>query len=213
MKRFDFPWTVTALVLAVLATACAFASPAIRSALVADERIFDGQWWRLVSGPFVHATWGHLVRDLALVAIAGIAYEGPLAAKKLYVFAGGIVLPAIAVLIARDAEWYCGLSGLSHALLAAALSYEVVRRRGAARAIVLVLCAIAAAKPIYELVTGAPAFAMSLGDGVMQVPLAHVVGVCVGIACGLAAGSAHTCRVDVCTEPPLTPATSGRGPE
>jgi len=188
MRTFDFRWTAIVAALAVVATAGAFWSPSLRDALVADQRIFDGQWWRLVTGPFVHATPGHLVRDLALVAIAGVAYEGPLASHKLPLFAGGVILPALGVLVARDAAWYCGLSGLSHALLAAALSYEVVRRRDAARAVVLALCAIAAAKPIYELATGAPAFAMSLGDGVVQVPLAHVVGVLVGIACGLAAG-------------------------
>jgi hypothetical protein len=53
------------------------------------------------------------------------------------------------------------------------------------------LCVIAAAKPVYELVTGAPAFAMPLGEGVVQVPLAHVIGVLTGVACGLAAGAAH----------------------
>ena len=195
--RFDFRWTAVVIGLAIAATAGAFASPAVRDALVADGRIFEGQWWRLVTGPFIHATWGHLVRDLALVAIAGIAYEGPLASKKLLVFAGGVIVPALAVLVARDAVWYCGLSGLSHALLAAALSYEVVRRRGAARAVVLLLCAIAAIKPIYELATGAPAFAMPLGEGVVQVPLAHVVGVFVGIACGLRAGVAPILKAPV----------------
>jgi rhomboid family GlyGly-CTERM serine protease len=191
LMRFDFRWTAVVIALAILATAGAFASTDVRDALVADGRIFEGQWWRLVTGPFIHATWGHLVRDLALVAIAGIAYEGPLASRKLHVFAGGIVVPALAVLVARDATWYCGLSGLSHALLAAALSYEFVRRRGAARAVVLLLCVIAAAKPVYELLTGAPAFAMPLGEGVVQVPLAHVIGVLTGIACGLVAGRAH----------------------
>lgn len=184
--RFDFRWTVAIGVLAIAATIASFASPAARDALVADGRIFDGQWWRLVTGPLVHATWGHLVRDLALVAIAGVAYEGPLDRHKLGLFAAGLVLPPLAVLVAEDARWYCGLSGLSHALLAAALSYEFTRRRGTARLIVLALCAIAATKPIYELATGAPAFAMSLGEGVVQVPLAHVVGVLVGIAAGYA---------------------------
>lgn len=192
--RFDFRWTAVVVVLAVSATAAAFASPVIRDALVADGRIFEGEWWRLFTGPFLHATWGHLVRDCALVAIAGVAYEGPLATRKLHVFAGGIILPGLAVLVARDVEWYCGLSGLSHALLAAALSYEVVQRRGAARTVVLALCAIAAAKPICELVTGAPAFAMSLGDGVRQVPLAHVTGVLVGIVTGLAATTGSPSR-------------------
>jgi rhomboid family GlyGly-CTERM serine protease len=182
MSRLDFPWTLAVIALAIVATATA------PEALVADQRIFDGQGWRLVTGPFIHATWGHLVRDLALVALAGIAYEGPLRSRRRALFAAGIVVPALAVLLARHAVWYCGLSGLSHALLAAALSYEVIHRRGAARVVVLGLCAVSAVKPLYEVVTGAPAFPMSLGSGVVQVPLAHVVGVCVGIVCGLAAG-------------------------
>src|SRR6187549_1216816 len=125
--KLDFRWTLAVAALAIVATAASFASPFVRDALVADGRIFDGQWWRMVTGPFVHATWGHLVRDLALVAIAGVAYEAPLARTKLRVFAGGLILPPLAVLVARDADWYCGLSGLSHALLAAALSYEFMR--------------------------------------------------------------------------------------
>jgi rhomboid family GlyGly-CTERM serine protease len=186
--RCDFPWTLAILALAVVATASAFAAPRIADALIADGRIVHGQLWRAVTGPLLHATWGHLVRDLALVALAGVAYEAPLRSQRLPLFAAGLILPALAVLAAGEARWYCGVSGLSHALLAAALSYEFIRRRGAARAIVLGLCLVSALKPLYELVTGAPAFAMSLGDGVTQAPLAHVVGVLVGITCGLRAG-------------------------
>lgn len=185
IRRCDFPVTLAVCVLAIAATAAAFASAGAHDALVADGRALDGELWRLVTGPFVHATWPHLVRDLALVALAGIAYEGPLARRRLALFGGGIVLPALAVLVAHDASWYCGLSGLSHALLAAALSYEAFHRRGRARAIVRVLCVLAALKPLYELLADAPAFPMSLGPAVVQVPLAHFVGVLVGIACGL----------------------------
>ncbi|MGH2900781.1 MAG: rhomboid family intramembrane serine protease, partial [Solirubrobacteraceae bacterium] len=152
--RCDFPWTLAVAVLAVAATAAAFASPALADALIADSRIAHGQLWRVVTGPLVHATAGHLVRDLALVALAGIAYEGPLRSRRALLFAGGLALPAIAVLAAGDAQWYCGLSGLSHALLAAALAYELVCRRGPARAIVGALCAVCALKPIFELATG-----------------------------------------------------------
>lgn len=184
----DYPWTLAVAAIAVAATAGAHAWPGLADALVADGRIAHGQLWRAVTGPFVHATWGHLIRDLALVALAGIAYEAPLRSRRALLFAGGLVLPALAVLAAGDAQWYCGLSGLSHALLAAALAYELVSRRGAARTIVFALGAVCALKPIYELATGGPAFAMSLGPGIVQVPLAHAVGALVGIACGLLAG-------------------------
>ncbi|HZJ62466.1 MAG TPA: rhomboid family intramembrane serine protease [Kofleriaceae bacterium] len=183
----DFPWTLAVGVLAVVATAVARTSPRFADAVVADGRIAHGQLWRALTGPFVHATWGHLVRDLALVALAGVAYEAALRSRRALLFAGGLAFPAIAVLAAGDARWYCGLSGLSHALLAAALSYELVSRRGIVRALVAALCAVSAVKPIYEVVTGAPAFAMSLGPGVVQVPRAHAVGVLLGIACGLLA--------------------------
>jgi rhomboid family GlyGly-CTERM serine protease len=188
-SRCDFPWTLAVCLIAVAATAGAFASAGLADGLVADGRIARGEPWRALTGPFVHATWGHLVRDIALIAIAGVAYEAPLRPVRASLFAGGLVLPAIAVLAAGDARWYCGLSGLSHALLAAALAFELVRRRGRALAIVAALAAVSALKPLYELVTGTPAFAMALGDGVVQVPLAHVTGALVGLACGLIAGS------------------------
>ncbi len=193
-SRFDYPWTIAIAVLAVLATAAAFASPALADILVADARIARGELWRAISGPFLHATPGHLVRDLALVALAGVAYEGPHGRRFLPIVIAGLVLPAIAVLAAGDASWYCGLSGLSHALLAAALAFEVTQRRGHVRVAVVALGLVIATKPFYELVTGAPALPMDLGDGVRQVPLAHLVGVVVGIAGGLATGLARRCR-------------------
>ncbi|TMQ08081.1 MAG: hypothetical protein E6J90_30185 [Deltaproteobacteria bacterium] len=108
------------------------------------------------------------------------------------------------MLAAGDARWYCGLSGLSHALLAAALSYEFAVRRGVARAIVAALGAAAAAKLLYEVATGAPAFATSLG--IAQVPLAHAVGVCIGIACGLGAGrERHPAMYACASHPPSHP--------
>lgn len=202
--RCDFPCTVAIAVLAIAATAAAQASPALARGLVADAGIAHGQPWRVATGPLVHATWAHLIRDLALVALAGAAYEAPLRSRRALLFAGGLVVPPLAVLAAGDVAWYCGLSGLSHALLAAALAFELVCRRGAARAIALALCAIAAVKPIYELATGAPAFAMSLGAGVVQVPLAHAAGVAVGLACGLRAGLDRYARI--CDTPHGAPA-------
>jgi len=167
--KIDFPCTAIVCAVAIAATACALAIPAAAVALRSN----------VLSGPFVHATWGHLVRDLALVAIAGVAYEAPLARVRLPLFAAGLVLPAAAVLLFTDARWYCGLSGLSHALLAAALAYEIRRRRSR---LALLVGALLALKVGYELVTGGAAFPMELGANVHQVPLAHAVGVLAGIA-------------------------------
>ncbi|HUJ61151.1 MAG TPA: rhomboid family intramembrane serine protease [Kofleriaceae bacterium] len=183
MRRLDYPCTLAIAVAAAIATAAAHAGA--RDLLIADGRIAHGQAWRALTGPLVHATWGHLVRDLALVLIAGCAYEAPLCRQRRWLFGAGLIVPGVCVLLAGEARWYCGLSGLSHALLAAALAFEAGRRRGAVRAVVIALGAVAAVKPIYEVVTGAPAFPMDLG-GVHQTPIAHAIGAWIGVACGLA---------------------------
>jgi membrane associated rhomboid family serine protease len=172
MKRCDVPLTLACAALAVALTALP------SDAFVTDGRVFHGQLWRLATGPFIHATWSHLARDLALVALAGIPYEARMG-RAIWIL--GLVVPPVVALASVD--WYCGLSCLSHALLAGALTYEALRRRGVTRAVVLVLCAIAALKPLYEVTTGASAFPMALGAHVVDVPLAHATGVLIGIAC------------------------------
>ena len=186
--RLDFPWTLAVAAAAVVATAIALsASPAdhrVARAMLADGNTWR-EPWRALTGPLVHATWGHLVRDLSLTLIVGVAYEAPLGRRWPVLIAAGLVLPALAVL-ASGATVYYGLSGLSHALLAAALGFELRRRRGRARLYVAIVAAGLAVKVGYELVTGAPAFPMDLGPGVRQTPLAHAVGAALGALVGAA---------------------------
>jgi rhomboid family GlyGly-CTERM serine protease len=188
--RLDFPWTLAVAAAAVVATAIALsASPAdhrVARAMLAEGHTWR-EPWRALTGPLVHATWGHLVRDVALTLIVGVAYEAPLGRRWPALIAAGLVLPALAVL-ASGAGVYYGLSGLSHALLAAALGFELRRRRGRARGYVAIVAAGLAIKVGYELVTGAPAFPMDLGPGVRQVPLAHAVGVALGALIGGVSG-------------------------
>jgi len=187
-RDLDFPWTLTIAVVAVVATAIA---PAWMTGDAA--RIRDGELWRLATGPFVHTTWGHLARDLCVGGIAGVAYEQPLRARWPLLVALALVVPSAAVIL-DGAAGYAGLSGLSHAFVAAALAFEARRRRGRVRAYVLVLAALGAAKLGYEVITGAPAFPMDLGPGVHQAPLAHAAGAIVGAAVGLTGGRPRTGR-------------------
>jgi hypothetical protein len=124
------------------------------------------------------------VRDLALVLVAGIAYEAAFGRRWRLVIAAGLVLPALAVLATGTPAYY-GLSGLSHAALAAALGFELRHRTGPTRWYVVALLAAGAVKIGYELAAGAPAFAMDLGPGVHQATLAHAVGGALGLALGI----------------------------
>jgi rhomboid family GlyGly-CTERM serine protease len=182
--KLDFRITAALAVTAIVATAT---RPDVA---LADHRIFDGEVWRAVTGSFVHATWGHLVRDLALVAFLGIVYEAPLGRRRFTLLVlAGLILPTLATLAFTPSTYYTGLSGLSHALFGAAIAHELVHRRGRARLLVIAIGLVLLPKIVYELATGAPAFPMDLGSGVRQVPLAHAIGVATGLAAVVVAGS------------------------
>ena len=175
----DAPWTIAIVVIAVIAT---IAAP---DALLADRRLADGELWRAATGPFVHATPSHLVRDLCLTALVGIVYEHPLRRGWPWLVAAGLVVPTLAVLALTDVTVYLGLSGLSHALLAGAIAVELGRRRGRELAWVAAVAAGFTAKVAVEAATGAPVFPLDLG-AVRPVPLAHAAGAIAGYAWALA---------------------------
>jgi rhomboid family GlyGly-CTERM serine protease len=172
--RLDFPWTVAIAALAVVATVT-----------VPDWMIADGRTaaepWRAATGPLVHATSSHLIRDLCLTGLVGIVYEQPLRRGWPLLLLLGLVVPTAAVLALTGFTAYFGLSGLSHALLAAALGVELRRRRGGELAWVIAIAIGFTAKVVFEAATGAPVFPLDLGAA-QPVPLAHAAGAAVGYA-------------------------------
>ena len=193
MRGLDWKLTFAIAVTAAVVTAIALATGPDGAAarwLVADrDALARGELWRAITGPFVHVTWGHLVRDLALVLVPGIAYEAAFGRRWRLVIVAGLIVPAL-VVVATGTPAYYGLSGLSHACLAATLGYELRHRTGPTRWYVVALLAAGIGKIGYELATGAPAFAMDLGPGVHQATLAHAAGGALGLALALAPASA-----------------------
>lgn len=185
--RFDFPITLVIALAGIATTAIVMTVPSARDALVADDRVFAGEGWRLVTGALVHATWGHLVRDLSIVGLLGISYEA--VALPRWLFGLGLVVPSLAEVIAHRVAWYCGLSGLSHALLAAVVMYEALRRR---RLWLYAVAAVAIAKPLYELVFNVSLFPMPLGEHVGDTTVAHAAGAFLGVIAGVRAGRASS---------------------
>lgn len=190
IKRIDragLSATLLISFLSVLATA-SLCWPGVASFLVADsQKIADYELWRWITGPLVHATWGHLLRDLALLLFVGVAFERELGRRYSLLCLLGLVLPTIVSLHDPQIHFYYGSSGLTHALLAAVMLYILVPGRSQLASPSWMLAMAGAAtltlfgKVLWEVSTGAPLFPMDLGPGVHQLPIAHASGAAVGV--------------------------------
>lgn len=168
---------------AAVALTAAARQGSFETLLATADGLRAGQLWRLVTGPLVHATWGHLIRDLALLIFVGVGYGQLIGRRFAAVFAAGLIAPAAAVFaLEPDLAVYYGTSGLTHALLAAAVIAELTgpRRDRLTRGLAAVVGAGLAFKLGFELLTGGPLFPMDLGAQVRQLPSAHAAGAVAG---------------------------------
>ena len=116
------------------------------------DALAGGELWRLVSGHFVHLGWSHLllnVAGLALIAwIVGYAWDwkGWLAISLVSI---GVIGTGFWFLN-PGLEWYVGLSGLLHGLLAGGLVVGLVGRETES----IVLAVLVAAKLAWEQFAG-----------------------------------------------------------
>lgn len=179
--------TIWIALLSVIATASA-RWLGVAEGVVADcSTIDDLQVWRLFTGPLVHATWAHLLRDMALLVFVGLAFERELGRRYALLCLLGLGVPTVAALWDPTIYIYYGTSGLTHALLAAAITHTLLARhpdfrtpawmRGLAALGGLALVT----KVLWEVAFDAPLFPMDLGAGVRQLPSAHALGAAVGI--------------------------------
>lgn len=121
-------WVAAGLVAAVSATLQLLG---LDGALSWDRSaLASGQLWRFFSGHFVHLGWSHLLLNLAgLALIAWIVGRTWDWTGWLVVSLASIGVIGIGFWTLNPAlEWYVGLSGLLHGLLAAGLVVGVARR-------------------------------------------------------------------------------------
>lgn len=85
------------------------------------DALANGEWYRLLSGHFVHANMRHAVGNaLALIAL-WLLFQRALA---LWLWVLAILINALAIsalLFATDVGWYVGFSGVLHGLLVLAV--------------------------------------------------------------------------------------------
>ena len=141
------------------------------------DGIVAGQGWRLLTGHFVHLGPSHLALN-ALGLLLVWLLVGATASTGRWLFIGAVSIGGIDAglwLFAPRLDWYVGLSGLLHGLLAAGIVAEL---RGGSRDS-WVLAALVLAKLAYEQFAGPlPGSEASAGGAV--VVDAHLFGVVAG---------------------------------
>jgi rhomboid family GlyGly-CTERM serine protease len=139
--------------------------------------VLTGQWWRLLTHPFVHVSWYHALLDGAALLLLWRSLERRRLAH--------IILPAAGSLLAALWFWpainqtgLCGLSGIAHGLMAIS-ALEMIRRGDRLGWFCL---ALVTGKSIWEAATGQVFFSW-LHFGLMGTPVAvsHLGGVVGGL--------------------------------
>jgi rhomboid family GlyGly-CTERM serine protease len=166
------------------------------------QGLMEGEWWRLVTHPFVHVSWYHLLLDAGAFLLLYEGLRQPAWFRRLvYVIASGAGALAVCWLASPDFSQtgLCGLSGVAHGLMAIAgmeLALDRQSTRGQRRAGWITL-AVVVMKAGWEMLTGQVAFQW-LHFGLMGTPLAasHAGGVLGGLAMVfLQTRSARNCRL------------------
>lgn len=142
------------------------------------QSILDGEWWRLISGHWVHLGWPHTFLNLAGLVLVMTIFNGVLSPLGWAVTGLGSMLAIdLGFLWMRpDLGWYVGLSGVLHGWMAAGLLLMPPR---AERWLLLGLLAL---KLGYEQLFGALPMTESSAGGIVVVD-AHLLGA-IGGLCG-----------------------------
>jgi rhomboid family GlyGly-CTERM serine protease len=156
-----------------------------------DAAISQGQWWRLLTHPFVHVTWYHLLLDgTAFLTLYAGLLDKSLFRRLSYLIAAiaGSSLASWAASFTA-ARGLCGLSGVAHGLMAVSAVEMISCGSGdeSARRLGWVSLVLVTAKAAYEALTGKMFFSF-LQFGLLGNPVAvsHAGGMIGALVAGMA---------------------------
>jgi rhomboid family GlyGly-CTERM serine protease len=167
-------WLVPA-VLALAALGLLLAGDAGREALRFDRSgIAAGEFWRLLSGHLVHLGSSHTLLNLAgLVLVWFLVGRAFGWTQWLWIIAGSMAAIDLGLWFgAPSLQWYVGLSGLLHGMLAAGIVAGLATRSGEA----VVLAVVVAGKLAWEQLAGPLPGSEATSGGAVIVD-AHLYGV------------------------------------
>jgi len=144
--------------------------------------IQDGQWWRLLTGNFIHLGWPHLLMDLAGLGLIWLLFGTALRAWQWLL---ALLVTSLAVgmglyILMPGIGWYLGLSGALHGLYVAGIGGHC-RTHPLESAVCLCLIV---AKLAWEGLMGPLPGSDYLADGAV-VTQAHLLGALGGLAFAL----------------------------
>jgi rhomboid family GlyGly-CTERM serine protease len=142
-----------------------------------------GEWWRLITYPFVHVTWYHLLLDAgAFFILYRDISDNSFFERMFYLIVSGSFSLAAALISSPviDTIGLTGLSGIAHGLMAVS-ALQMLRSKNDFR-IGLILFIIVVAKSIYETAADDVLFSfMHLGLCGLPIAASHMGGVLGGI--------------------------------
>ncbi|NCF23927.1 MAG: rhombosortase [Gammaproteobacteria bacterium] len=182
MRRDALPvqaWLVPGIVL-LIALALMLSGDSGREWLRFDRGgIAAGEVWRLLTGHFVHLGVSHTLLNLAGLVLVWILVGRTFTRPQwVYVMAGSVAAIDLGLWFgATQLEWYVGLSGLLHGMLAAGIAGGLADRSYEA----LVLAIVVAGKLAWEQLVG-PLPGSEASSGGAVIVDAHLYGVIGGAA-------------------------------
>ncbi len=190
IKPLDRTWTA-ALVrrgpwLTALLTCFAVLAGSSRALELDREAVWLGEWWRVLSGHFVHYGSAHAVGDIVAFFGWGLVIEA--VSRRLFaatVFVSCFVVGLCVLVLAPHVNHYAGLSAIDVSLATVLLCVLWRSKRVAelpySRALIGVFAAGHVFKTVYEFAVGSAILAPDLGPGVKLLAEAHLFGAASGL--------------------------------
>jgi rhomboid family GlyGly-CTERM serine protease len=175
----------TALVVALLALACALAGAG--EPFQYDRHAVDaGELWRFATSSLVHWSFDQLIWDaIGFISLAAIAASRWPARFHITLIGSALAIPIFVHFAMQEVTTYRGLSGIDSALFAL-VATRLLMSEARPHKIVIALCTLAFfSKITFEVVSGSTLFVRDLSPGVTALPIAHVIGAAIGLLAAL----------------------------
>lgn len=106
-----------------------------------SSQVWQGEWWRLITGHFVHLSWQHyhydlLALGLALALCIAVDLRSTTIARTALFSAAAV---SAALLLINPVDIYGGLSGITAGLLARG-TLQMINKGGLLSGVILLLC-------------------------------------------------------------------------